>query len=62
MDCGSRPTWAARCAAEMSRLGAKGSLEELVAAALKLWTTHGDEEPETVAEQHLPPPDERSHR
>lgn len=50
-----RHKWAARCTTEMSRLGAVGTLQELVAFALELWTTHCNEEPETVArQQHRP--------
>lgn len=52
MDTGSRPEWAARVAAELYRRGAKGSLKELVALALKLWVTDGHQRPEAVAVQH----------
>lgn len=52
MDSGSRPEWAARCAAEFHRLGAQASLKEVVALALKLWVTDGQQRPEAVAVQH----------
>lgn len=44
--------WAARVAVELLRRGAKGSLKELTAIALKLWVTNGDQCPEVVAMQH----------
>lgn len=53
MDTGSRPEWAARVAAELYQLGARGSLRELVALALNLWASEGGRSPVAVARERI---------